>query len=212
MRTGHKTALRYILHEAVDSYDAIKTHSEVHKKNGSNFISDEELAKLKKRNDEVISIFGNNFKQNYAWAASALPHIKGRIKFEHLESFTEYDYLYPLHKDSSGNIHSSSRSNYVPLGAPYNKHSIVIAGASVFGIGEVMTNTAFTLLIFLNNILSAVQTRENKTHVAAMYALLNHLDESCIEADRVLREMASTWPEETESDEDILSFSFDELK
>ncbi len=212
MRTGHKTALRYIAHEAVGSYDAIKTHSEVHKKNGSIFISDEELAELKKRNDEVINIFGNDFKYDYAWAASALPQIKGRIKFEHLESFTEYDYLYPLHKDASGNIHSSSRSNYVPLAAPYNDHSIVIAGASVFGIGEVIRNTAFILLIFLENILSAVQSRENEAHVAAMYELLNQLSEKCAKADSELGEMANTWTEDTKSDQDFLSFSIDDLK
>ncbi len=212
MRTSYITALRYIAHEAVGSYDAIKTHSEVHEKNGSIFISDEELAELKKRNDEVISIFGNDFKYDYAWAVSALPHIKGRIKFEHLESFTEYDYLYPLHKDASGNIHSSSRSNYVPLAAPYNNHSIVIAGASVFGIGEVIRNTAFVLLIFLENILSAVQSRENEAHVAAMYELLNELSESCAKANIELGQMASTWPEETKSDHDFLSFSIDDLK
>lgn len=212
MRTSHKTALRYIAHEAVGSYDAIKTHSEIHKKNGSIFITDEELAELKKRNDEVINIFGNDFKYDYAWAASALPHIKGRIKFEHLESFTEYDYLYPQYKDASGNIHSSSRSNYVPLAAPYNNHSIVIAGASVFGIGEVTRNTAFILLIFLENILSAVQSKENEAHVAAIYELLNHLSENCAKADTELGEMASTWREETKSDEDFLAFSVDDLK
>lgn len=212
MRTGHKTALRYIAHEAVGSYNAITTHNEVHKKNGSIFISDEELAELKKRNDEVINIFGNDFRYDYAWAASALPQIKGRIKFEHLENFTEYDYLYPLHKDASGNIHSSSRSNYVPLAAPYNAHSIVIAGASVFGIGEVTRNTAFILLIFLENILSAVQSRENEAHVAAMYELLSQLSEECVRADRELGEMANTWPEDTRSDQDFLSFSIDDLK
>lgn len=212
MRTGHKTALRYIAHEAVGSYDAIKTHSEVHKKNGSIFITDEELAELKKRNDEVISIFGDNFEHDYAWATSALPQIKGRIKFEHLERFTEYDYLYPLHKDASGSIHSSSRSNYVPLAAPYNNHSIVISGASVFGIGEVIRNTAFVLLIFLENVLSAVQSRGNEVHVAAIYELLNEISESCAKAAIKLREMASTWPEKTKSDQDFLSFSIDDLK
>ncbi|GAB1419987.1 hypothetical protein MASR2M15_00600 [Anaerolineales bacterium] len=212
IRTGHKTALRYILHEAVVSYNIIKTHDEVHKKNGSIFISDEELAEHKKRNDEVINIFGNDFKYDYAWAASALPQIKGRIKFQHLENFTEYNYLYPLHKDASGNIHSSSRSNYVPLAAPYNDHSIVIAGPSVFGIGEVTRNTAFILFIFLANILSAVQSRENEAHVVAMYELWNQLREECARADRELGEMANTWPEDTRLDQDFLSFSIDDLK
>lgn len=211
MRTGHKTALRYIAHEAVGSYDAIKTHNEVHKKNGSIFITDEKLAEFKKRNDEVINIFGDDFKHAYAWAASALPHNK-RIKFEDLEKFIEYDYLYPQYKDASGNIHSSSRSNYVPLAAPYNDHSIVIAGASVFGIGEVTRNTAFILLIFLENILSAVQSRENEAHVAAMYELLNQLSEECARADRELGEMANTWPEDTKLGQDFLSFSIDDLK
>lgn len=209
--TGHKTALRYIAHEAVGSYDAIKTHNDAHKMNGSVYISDERLAELKKRSDEVISIFGDGFKFDYAWAGSALQH-KGKIKFEHLESFTGYDYLYPLHKEASGNIHSSSRSTYLPLAAPYNNASLVISGPSVFGLGEIIINTAFTLVCFLENMLSAVQSSENKARVVAMYELLNQLSENCAEAERKLVEMASTWPEEINSDQDTLSFSIDELK
>lgn len=210
--TGYKTAIRFILHEAVGSYDAIRTHNEVHKTNDSFFISDEELAEFKKRYDEIISVFGKEFKSDYGWASSALPDNKRRVKFEDLERFTGYEYLYPLYKDASGTIHSSSRSNYVSLAAPYNNHSMVVSGASVFGIGEVIKSTAFTLAVFLNNILSAVQTIENKAHIEAVYVLMDELNECCLKVDKVLKEMASTWPEEAKPDQTFFSFSMDDLK
>lgn len=48
--------------------------------------------------------------------------------------------------------------------------------------------------------------------MAAIYELLNHLSENCAKADTELGEMASTWREETKSDEDFLAFSVDDLK
>jgi hypothetical protein len=212
MRSGYKTAIRYIAHEAVETYKAIQMHSDEHKRNGSIFIPDEELAEIKKRSDEFLGIFGNDFKHDYAWAALALPQIKGNIRFVDLEQFTDYSYLRPVYKDASGTVHASSRSNFDSLASPYNGRSIVISGPSVFGIGEVTRNTAFTILILLENYLSAHQSTQNQLHVSAMYELLNELNEACVRTDRELEIMASSWPEETKSEQDFLSFSVDDLK
>jgi hypothetical protein len=148
-----EVAKKYILHEKVETFKAMKRYNTYAKKlNGIPF-SENEVESAKKAKDELCKKYGNSFCYDYGWAASGLG--KDKPTFSDIEEKVGLDYWRPYYKMASCSIHPSSKSLIFTLGLK-NARNIMLAGPSNADLEEPGRKTA----ISLSQINSILLTRE----------------------------------------------------
>lgn len=102
---GEEIAVRYIEHEAVETFKAAKQYNEYYARLGAEKIPDEEMAVLEADYTKLIGIYGESYGYDYGWASVAL-NLK-RPTFRDIEASVDLDHFRPYYKAASANIHAS---------------------------------------------------------------------------------------------------------
>jgi len=168
---GQGVAERYFLHEAIESYKAMRQYQEKCSVLNSEPYTEDEVKKTKRIYDDLLKRFGSSFKDNYGWAAAVLGQRK--VSFSDLEADAGLAHLRPYYRMASYNVHSSVKGVTFKLGLGLEKEPLLLAGPSNYGFADPAHGAA----ISLNQITVALlNTRPSLDHLVVL-TILNRLTE-----------------------------------
>jgi hypothetical protein len=176
-------AERYLAHSAVVDYQRALQYRKYSGDISYAPMSDEDFNVIKTTYDAVLKKYGDNFKSEYGWASEALGN--PRPNFTNIEERVHESHMQPFVKLAHINVHAGSKGIFYRLGSP-PKEDFLVAGASIFGIGEPGQNTAYTI----NKLTSTLLLHENNSldNLGSILALGKFMEEVIWEFDRTMEE------------------------
>jgi hypothetical protein len=180
-------AERYLAHSAVTDYQRALQYRKYSDDLSYAPLSDEDFSVIKSNYDEVLKKYGSNFKSDYGWASDILGNPKPN--FTIIEEKVNESHMQPFVKLAHMNVHAGSKGIFYRLASPPHDN-LLVAGASVFGVGEPGQNTAYTI----NNLTSTLLMYKNNNldNVGSVLALRKFMEEVVWEFDRVMEEQANS--------------------
>lgn len=139
---GEGVALRYARHDAIELYKAAVQYNEFYARLGGEEISLEEMVAIKADYDELIELYGQNYKNDHGWAADALGI--GRPTFRDIEASVSLDHYRPDYKSASANVHANPSGLFRRLGL-FPEEDIYLAGPSNLGLSDPAQLTIISL-------------------------------------------------------------------
>lgn len=174
--TSQETAKKYIQHQVIESYKAIKQYQDYHDRLGYEPFSQEKINELKEKRDQLIEKYGNNYKNNYGWAATEIEN--NNPTFFDIERYVGLDHLRPYYKMSSHFVHANPKGIYFNLEVDQNQNEVLVAGPSDYGLADPGQCTAISLLQ-INTALLTYQPNTTSLFVIKMFQKLE--EEICRE-------------------------------
>jgi hypothetical protein len=156
---GNEVAERYLLHDNIESYKAATLYQKHYEALGDDPISQAEMDSITAIRGELIKRFGDSYKNNYGWAASALN--KYDPKFADIEENSGLDHLRPYYKLASHNVHANPKGVMFRMGLVGNTPNILLAGPSNFGFTDPAQGTAISLGQITITLLTTKPTIDN---------------------------------------------------
>jgi hypothetical protein len=155
---GAEIALRFQDHVDMQTYRAAEQYQRHCKQLGQEPLPAEEMTKLEARKNELVTLFGRDFKSDYGWAIPALPMRSQSTKprrptFAVIEADVGLEFVRPFFQDASDNIHAGSRGTAYRLSA-------ALSGASDVGLELPGRNTAWSLIQISVDLINAQVTME----------------------------------------------------
>ena len=178
---GNNVAEQFLCHSIVSDYRSAAEYQKHYKAIGYAPPEQKAIDAVKIEHDKVISRFGDYFRYDYGWAAQFL-NMK-RPTFADLEKFVGLDHLRPFYKLANMNVHSGSKGASFRLGLPPNDENLLVAGPSIFGLGEPGQNIAYSFHILTTSLLL---TRENLDQIAFISATRQLMNEIVWAFDEVM--------------------------
>ena len=106
-------------------------------------ISEKEFDEFKAEQNKLVARFGESFKKNYGWAASALG--KERPTIVDIEESVDLKHLRPYYGMASDNTHANAHGAYYRLGSSLETNEVLLAGPSNMGLANPGHSTAISL-------------------------------------------------------------------
>ncbi|MXX27370.1 MAG: hypothetical protein F4Z82_18210 [Caldilineaceae bacterium SB0668_bin_21] len=169
---GQELAERYLLHEVIQQYKLACEHRNYQSRISEEPIPQEEFDILERRRKDLLDRFGNQFKEDYGWAAIELG--VARTNFRAIEEQTGLDHLRPYYKMASDNVHANSHGTNHRLGSYLFKEKVLLAGPSSASLADPGHSTAISLSQTTTILLS---TRVSVDAIVVMRILANLVDE-----------------------------------
>jgi hypothetical protein len=132
------TAVRFIAHSAVKSFEDAEKYQEHCTKLGETPFSSEEFAVLRHRRDKAVERYGSPFLGSYGWAYEELlrqnPGRKGRINFSDIEAATSLSFWNPFYRMASHAVHPTAQTISFNIGSCLSVEESILAGPSNYGL------------------------------------------------------------------------------
>lgn len=148
---GEEAAVRYIEHEAVETFKAAKQYNEYYARLGTEKISKEEMAALEANYNKLIGTYGESYGHEYGWASVTL-NLK-KPTFRDIEASVNLDHFRPYYKAASANIHASPIGILSRLGLS-PEEDILLAGPSNIGLSDPAQSTIISLTQVTTSVLT----------------------------------------------------------
>ena len=176
-------AERYLAHSTVADYQRALQYRKYSDDLSYAPMSDEAFNEIKATYDAVVEKYGENFKSYYGWASEVLGN--SRPNFTNIEEKVHESHMQPFVKLAHVNMHAGSKGIFYRLGSSPNE-DLLVAGASIFGIGEPGQNTAYTI----NKLTSTALLHKNNSfdNLGSILALRKFMQEVIWEFDRAMEE------------------------
>ena len=126
---------------------------------GDEPIPQDEYESIERVRNELIARFGNPYKNNYGWAASALS--KNDPNFSDIEESSGLDHLRPYYKLASHNVHANPKGVLFRLGLLGNTQNILLAGPSNYGFTDPAQGAAYSLALVTVTLITTKPTIDN---------------------------------------------------
>lgn len=110
----NQVAKMYIDYTIVESKKELNSYLENYRYLGFEEINENEIKDINVRYDEILKIYGENFKNDYGWASKVLNNKKPNL--HNLIDFTNSQYMKPFYKFSNNYIHGGAKSLFYNLG------------------------------------------------------------------------------------------------
>ncbi len=178
---GNNVAEKFLRHSVISDYQSALQYQEYYQAIGYSPPEQEAIDVVKTARDEMVKRYGKSFKYDYGWASQALN--KERPTFADLEKFVGLDHLRPFYKLANINVHSGSKGASFRLGLPPNNDNLLVAGPSIYGLGEPGQNIAYSFHILTVTLLL---TRENLDHIVFLSATQQLVNEIVWAFDEVM--------------------------
>lgn len=171
---GEPVAERYLAHDAIEYCKGAEQFQIYAKALKQKIIPKRDMTQIRKQRDDAIAKYGENFKSEYGWAASALKASspKYQPKFVDLEKEVKQDPWRPYYRKASWNVHAGASGIASKLGL-FDEHQLdfVLFGASEIGFTDPAQGTAVSLMKCTSAILRIRQEANIDRQVAAMVLL-----------------------------------------
>ena len=150
---GQELAERYLLHETVQQYKLACEYQESFARLNVEPLSKEDIDSLKLQYEMLIAKFGDEFKNDYGWASSAIG--RGRPTMRDIEQHVQLDHMRPYYRMASDNVHPNAHGGYFRLGLHSSQQDMtLLAGPSNVGLADPGHSTAISLLQVTTNLLA----------------------------------------------------------
>lgn len=169
----NELAERYLVHSVVADYRRAVEYRNHSDSLSYAPISDETFDQLKANYEVALDKYDTNFKNDYGWASLILN--KDKPTFADIEEKAGVIHMRPFVKLAHMNIHAGSTGILFRLGSPRNNPDLLVAGTSIYGIGEPAQNTAYSLELLTEAFLSRKPGTENLGFVLAFRKLMEEV-------------------------------------
>lgn len=169
----NELAERYLVHSVVADYRRAVEYRKYSDTLSYAPMSDEVFDQLKASYEKTLDKYGANFKNDYGWASLILN--KDKPSFADIEEKAGVLHMRPFVKLAHMNIHAGSTGILFRLGSPPNNPDLLVAGSSIYGIGEPAQNTAYSLELLTEAFLSRKPNIENSGFVLAFRKLMEEV-------------------------------------
>lgn len=128
------------------------------------------------------------FRNDYWWASSVLN--KQHPNFFMIEENVGSSFMQPFVKLAHVNVHAGSAGVFLRLGSPPNDKDLLVAGSSIFGVGEPGQNTAYSIYSLTSTLL--LHKNKNLDNLSVVKAMGKIMEEVMWEFDSVMEKQANT--------------------
>lgn len=173
-QNGNDVAERFLSHSIISELDIAEKYKEYHQDIDYAPPNQEYIDALKRERDELLSRYGTPLKylkKDYWWAAKSLN--KDIPTFYDLEKSAELEHLRPFYKKSNINVHSGSTGAYLRLGSPLDSDNVLLAGSSIYGLGEPGQNIAYSFYMLTVSFLLTKGNLDSITNLSAIEQIMN---------------------------------------
>lgn len=156
---GNEIAERYLLHDNIESFKAANLYQKYYEALGDIPIPQEEYDAIKLVYEQLISRFGNSYKNDYGWASSVLNNEKPN--FSDIEKDSGLDYYRLYYKLASHNVHANPKGLMFKLGLLPETQNLLLAGPSNTGFTDPAHGTAISLGFITTTLITTKPTIDN---------------------------------------------------
>lgn len=188
-QSGKEVAEKYLLHSTISDYRISSEYQKHYASIGYAPPDQKEIEGLENSRSELISRFGKLYKYDYGWASST--DDKKAPTFADLEKSVGLEHMRPFYKLANINVHSGAKGAIFRLGSPPSNKELLVAGPSVYGLGEPGQNIAYTLFLLTSTLLLS---RENLDQLVIVSALDQIKNETIWAFDDIMEEQANLAP------------------
>ncbi|MDO1451093.1 DUF5677 domain-containing protein [Rhodocytophaga aerolata] len=183
---GDKVAEKYLEHEIVELYKAANQYQEHCVALGQEPLTEEELNKIQFAYNNVLSRYGNEFKEGYGWAANTLSMKKPN--FTDIEMNVGLEKWRPYYKMASYNVHGNAKGIAFQLGALPTERRILLAGATNYGFTDPAHGTVISLLQITTTFLMTKPNFDSLTICSLLTKLQKKIGEEFLKTQRKLKQ------------------------
>ncbi len=141
-------AERYAAYEDIESYRAASSYQEFQSVLGQVPLTKSMLAKLERRKNNLIKIYGSVFANEYGWASPAFND--KAPKFSSIEDSVGMDHLRPYYKLASQQTHATAKGALFRMGLTGTRQQhgkeLLLVGPTNTGFTEPAQLTSYSLL------------------------------------------------------------------
>ena len=181
---GQDMAERYLLHDNIQRYKLALKHREHARAINEEPVSREEFEELRAERDRLVARFGESFKKNYGWAASALGNTS--LTFENIEKSVELKHWRPYYGMASHNVHANAHGAYFRLGLSLQTNDVLLAGPSNVGLADPGHSTAISLCQITAVLLTTKPNLDGIVIPKILLTLVDEIGEAFLQAHREL--------------------------
>ena len=186
---GQELAERYLLHEKIQQYKLACDYEKFFDRLDFEPLSKETSDNLKVQCDELIARFGDAFKNDYGWAASAIG--SHRPTMSDIEQHVQLDHMRPYYRMASDNVHPNSHGAYFRLGLHSSQDKVLLAGPSNLGLADPGHSTAISLLQVTTNLLVTESIFDCVVTIKVLSELTNEVGEAFLKVHQELEALAT---------------------
>ncbi len=172
-QNGNNVAEQFLLHSQISNYQEAELYQKYYQVLGYAPPDQVEIDTTKGIRDELINRYGKSFVGNYGWAAQIL-NMK-RPTFVDLERIVGLDHLRPFYKLANANVHSGSKGAMFRLGSPLERDNVLVAGPSIYGLGEPGQNTAYSFHLLTQTLLFTKTNLDQVAFASATERLMHEI-------------------------------------
>jgi hypothetical protein len=166
---GDAIAERYLLHDAVESFKAMRAYRAHSRRLRLPSIRARAMHAATKRVDSLVARFGKPFLGDYGWASETPTE---KPTFSMLEAKLLLEYWRPFYRLASHSVHANPKGIFFKLGLVPGTN-LLLTGSSNYGLADSGQNTALTL----NHVTAALATVAPTLDTLVFLKLLARLSE-----------------------------------
>ena len=171
-------ALRYTLHEAIESHKATRLYQDKCERLGFSPMTRQEIEASQSNYNALIEEHGRPFSTSYGWAAEVLDNPQPTLA--DLEAAVELDHLRPYYKLASHNVHANPKGVFFKLGLL--KEEVLLVGGSDAGMDDPAQTCAISLAQITGTLLKLKTTTDILVALKVMLALSDEIGEAILAA------------------------------
>lgn len=188
---GLDVAERYLEHEHIEAFKAAQEYQRHCNRLGFEHFERSEMKALKGEYDRVVSKYGEEFKQDYGWAANALdsvdPSHGGRATFTRIENAVDLDHWRPHYGMANYGIHAGTKGITFNLGLFYQGQAL-LAGPSNTGLADPGQCACISLLQITTTVASLKPDVENVVVMKVLQQFVMEARDTFVEVQQKIEE------------------------
>lgn len=178
-------ASRFVDFQAITRLKAATEYNEHQAVLGFEPFDQAALAQFQEERASMIGKYGQQFANEYGWAADALK--RKRVTFKDLEKFVDLSFLRPQYGLASKIVHSGVDSIGFKLAMSMSGQKNLLAGPSNEGLIEPIQCTSYSLIIATGELIGTAPNDDRSIMQAVLWRWHDKLKAELVDADAALR-------------------------
>ena len=185
---GDGVAEKYLLHDVVQRRKLARAYKEHEVRAKLDPLTQAEMDDIEGEYQSLIGKFGNEFAEDYGWAASALGNKRPTLL--NIEEDVGLDHLRPYYQMANHNVHGNSHAAFFKLGVFEPDRPIHLAGPSNMGLADPGHGVALSLVHITGALAQTVPTLDTLTEWMVLDLLQHETGDAFLQAHKESEKIA----------------------
>ena len=185
---GDGVAKKYLLHDVVQRRKLARAYKEHEVRAKLDPLTQAEMDDIEGEYQSLIGKFGNEFAEDYGWAASALGNKRPTLL--NIEEDVGLDHLRPYYQMANHNVHGNSHAAFFKLGVFEPDRPIHLAGPSNMGLADPGHGVALSLVHITGALAQTVPTLDTLTEWMVLDLLQHETGDAFLQAHKESEKIA----------------------